>query len=239
MNAEQAAHLLAHALRLSARHPRFRRDFTPPQRKELARLGCTPQQVERLQRILPAIARDAEAGPKLADVRTHLADAARKAHAAAASLRALLDAPECELARDEARLRMLEALLELHPERCERDAAKAATGSFGDHPRTRYDPRLDEARRLLAAIDDVAHAADHARERMRGAPQTRMQAHPDPVALIDAALNMDGPQVRPSESAASPFREIVRLCYGAARVKNADPQAAIRRYLKLNSRLEN
>ena len=230
MNAEQAAHLLAHALTEAAKHPRFRRDFTPAQRKELARLGCTPQQVERLQRILPAIAYYAEAGPKLADVRALLANLAAQAHAAESALRTLLDAPEHEEARWEARDRLLEALAERHPERCQRDPQRVSFSSperYSAHPE-----RMSEARRLVAAIDDVAHAADHARERMRGAPQTRMQAYPYAVALLDAALSLDGATVTPSESAASAFREIVGICCRAARVKTDDPLRAIRTYLK-------
>ena len=225
MNAEEAAFLLANALPPSARHPRFRRGFNEAQRNELARLGCTPQQAERLQRILPAIAYYSEAGPALADVRATLAQLGKDAHKATSTLRSLLDAPEHELARDEARLRLLEALAAMHPDRCEVNPQRVSTFH-------RYDSRLDEARRLLAALADVAAAADHARERMRGAPQTRAVAHRYPAALIDAALSVDGPQVAPSASAGSPFREIAAVCYAAAGATNADPVRAIRDYLR-------
>ncbi len=211
MNAEQARHLLAQAMLPDGQHARFRRDFTEAQRKELVRLGRTPQQFERLQRILPGIAYYCEAAPRMADVREHLADAAAKAHEAASSLRALLDAPECELARGEARECLLLAL--------------AGQRSI------RYHEREGEARRLLAAIDDVASAADHARKRMPKA-QTRQVAPWYPLALIDAALSVDGPTVPPSASEALPFREIVGVCYDAARVENPDPLRAIRNYLK-------
>lgn len=225
MDADAAKHLLAHALPPAARHERFRRGFDQCARFALLHCGCNDAQIERLQGILPAIAYYAEAGPKLADVRAHLADAARKARAAASSLRALLDAPEHEEARSEARDRLLEALAEvLRPERCQIDPRRV---SFFHH----YDEREDEARRLLGALADVVAAVDHARERMPNA-QTRAVAHWYPLALIDAALSVDGPSLPPSESAASKFREIAGYCYSAARVANPDPQAAIRRYLK-------
>ena len=231
MDTEKAGHLLAHALTAAAQHARFRRTFDKRARSALLNCGCNDAQIERLQRILAAIAYYSEAGPRLADVRAMLAGVAAQAHAAAGGLRAIMDAPEHEEARDEARLRMLEALLELHPERCERDAAKAATIGFGDNPRTRYDPRLDEARRLLAAIADVARAADHAREGMRGAPQTRKRTEWYPVALIDAGLSVAGPTVPLSATKDSQFLRIAQVCYAAALGSKSKPLRAIRAYL--------
>ncbi len=223
MDTEKAGHLLAYALPPAARHARFRRTFDKRARSALLNCGCNDAQIERLQRILPAIAYYSEAGPRLADVRAMLAGVAAQAHAAARGLRAIMDAPEHEEARGEARLRLLEGLAKLYPDRCQIDPRRA---SFFH----RYDEREAEARRLLAAIDDVVAAADHARERMPKA-QTRAVAHPYPVALIDAAVNLDGPQVRPSASAASKFRRIADICYTAALGSTTTPLRAIREHL--------
>ena len=217
MHAKAAKHLLAHALPPAARHARFKRTFDLRARSALLNCGCTDVQIERLERILPAIAYYTEAGPKLADVRALLANLAAQAHAADSALRTLLDAPEHEGARGEARLRLLEALAKLYPERFEIERWSV------------FSPE-DEARRLLAAIADVASAAEHARERMPAA-QTRAVAHAYPVALIDAALSLDGPQVKPSASAGSKFRRIASVCYRAGLGGNVTPLRAIREYL--------
>ena len=222
MDAEKAGHLLAHLPR-GAAQARFKRSFDLRARSALLNCGCTDAQIERLERILPGIAYYTEAGPRLVDVRALLANLAAQAHAADSALRMLLDAPEQEGARGEARLRLLEGLAKLYPDRCQIDPRRA---SFFH----RYDEREAEARRLLAAIDDVVAAADHARERMPKA-QTRAVAHPYPVALIDAAVNLDGPQVRPSASAASKFRRIADICYTAALGSTTTPLRAIREHL--------
>lgn len=232
MNSESAEFLLAHALPPAARHDRFRRSFDAHHRRELVRFGVTPAQRERLERILPAIAYYADQGPGLGDVKKLLERLAKDAHAACTALRTLLDAPEHEQAHDEARLRLFEALSELHPGRCEIDPQRV---SFFH----RYDPREDEARRLLGALADVESAASRARERSP-TEQTRARSHAYPVELIDAALSLDGPQVPPSESVGSPFFEIAGICYAVARGSGPAPARAIRTYLQaLNSRSEN
>lgn len=217
MRSEAAQHLLAHPLLPDGPQDRFRRSFNAVQRTTLARLGCTSEQVARLQSILPGIAFHCEGPPRMADARKYLADAATKAHEAASAWRALLDAPEYEFARGEARERLLLAL--------------AGQRSI------RYHEREDEARRLLAAINALASAADHARERMPTA-QTRKVAPWYPLALIDAALSADDPTVQPSASETSKFREIVGVCYAAASVENENPLRAIRTYLKERASLE-
>lgn len=224
MDAEKARHLLAHALPPDARQERFKRSFDKRAHSALQNCGCNDARIERLQRILPAIAYYHEAGPRLADVREQLADVAARTHAAASSLRALLDVPKHEEASDEARGWLLQALAERHPERCERDPQRV---SFHQ----RHDPREDEARRLLAAIDDVATAAQHAGKRMSKAPQTRAVAHGYPVELIDAALSVDGLTVPVSATKGSMFLRIAGVCYRAALGSNATPLRAIRSYL--------
>lgn len=218
---EQAARLLAHALPPSARHPRFARTFTKAQRGDLARLGCTDAQVERLARILPAIARYDAQGPSLAAARAPLRKLAAEAHKAAAALRVVLDAHD--EATQESRTRLLQALAALQPARCEADPERTSL-------RKRHDGREVEARRLLAAVQDVEQAAQHAIECMPTA-QSRAVAHPFPVGLIAAALDVDGPQVPCSASAGSPFRRIASVCYQAAGVAR-EPVRAIREHLK-------
>lgn len=233
MNSESAEFLLAHALSPAARHDRFRRSFDASHRKELVRFGVTPAQMERLERILPAIAYYTAQGPRLADVNVLLGRLAKDAHKASTALRTLLDAPEHEQARDEARDLLLDALAEIHPERCEIDPQRV---SFFH----RYDPRKEEARRLLGALADVESAANRACERSSTAEQTRAKSHAYPVELIDAALSVDGPQVPPSESVGSAFFEIAGICYAVARGTSIEPLRAIRAYLSaLNSRPEN
>ena len=222
MNAEQGRHLLAQAVVPDEQLARLRRGFTKAQRSALARLGCTPAQIERLQRMLPHVAYFCETGPRLADTSAPLDALAADTRAAAASLRALLDAPGHELARGEARGWLLHAL---------------AMQRVSSIPYIPYDKMEDEARRLLAAIDDVATAAKRAHKRLPKA-QTRPVAHWYPLALIDAALSVDGPPVKPSASADSAFRKIAGISYSAARAENADPLRAIRSYLKERESLE-
>ncbi len=219
MTVQQAQHLLAHALPPDARKDCWRRTFTDAQKRELHRLQVTPAQVERLERILPAIAYYTAQGPRLADARAPLVKLATDAHKAAAALRVLLDASD--EAMQESRLRLLEAIEARHPERCQADPARV---SFFH----RYDRREPEALRLLATLQDVEQAASHAVEHMPR-QQTRRVSPPYPVQLIDAALSADGPAVPVSACAGSPFLEVAVLAYDAAGA--GDPLRAVRQYL--------
>lgn len=212
MNAEAAGHLLAHALPPAARHDRFRRNFDRHARGALLDSGCNDAQVERLQRILAAVAYYTTPGPRMAEVRAGLATVEKQAQATASSLRALLDAPEHDEAQHEARGWLLHALAVQH-------ASSILHYAEGE----------EVGRRLLAAIDEVTAAAEFARERMPK-QQTRACAHWYPVALIDAALSVDGPPVTPSASPGSPFHKIACTCYAAAGMPNDDPLRAIRVY---------
>jgi hypothetical protein len=220
---ERAEFQLAHALPPAARSPCWHRSFDAPQHSELARLGVTTDQKSRLERILPAIAYYTAQGPKLADVRKPLAQLAKDARKAGSALRTLLEAHD--EARQEGRLRLLQAIEKLHPERCEVDPGRV---SFFN----RYDHREPEALRMLAALQDLETVANHAVARMPGA-QTRAVAHPYPVGLIDAALvASDGPEFRVSASPGKPFFDVVAACYAAARAANPEPLLAIRAYLR-------
>ena len=221
MNAEEATHLLAHALPSPARAARWRRTFTVEHRSELRQLGVTDAQAERLERILPAIAYCAAQGPRLADVRAPLVQLGKDAHKAANALRTLLEARD--EARQEGRMRMLETIEALHPERCEVDPARV---SFFHS----YDHREPEALRMLAALQDLEAVAKRAVERMPKS-QTRAVAHHYPVALIDAALSVDGPAFTVSASAGSAFRDVATVCFATARQGEAEPLRAIRAYL--------
>lgn len=222
MKSEQAEFLLAHALPPAARTARWRRSFTALLRSDLARLGVTTDQQQRLERILPAIAYYAARGPTLTNVRAPLEQVAKGAHRVAQALRTLLEARD--EAGQESRMRMLEAIEALHPERCELDPARV---SFYE----RYDHREPEALRMLAALQDLEEAAKHAVARMPES-QTHPVAHAYPVRLIDAALVVEGaPIFRVTASDETPFRNVVTACYIAAGAANTDPLRAIRAYL--------
>ncbi len=221
MNAEQAAFVLAHVWAPRRVEERWKRTFTDKHHRELKRLGLTDAQVERLERILPAIVYYTAKGPRLADARKPLVKLATDAHKAAAALRVVLEGRDD--ATQESRGGLLHAIEALHPDRCEVDPARVS--SF--HP---YDHREPEAQRMLAALQDLKAVAEHAVARMPKA-QTRAVAHVWPIKLIDAALTAaDGPAVPVSASIASTFREVATLCYDAA--GHGEPLRAIRAYLR-------
>jgi len=220
---KRAAFLLKNALPPDARKPCWQRSFTPAHRRELKRLGVTLAQVDRLQRILPAIACYGTAGPSLAAARAPLVKLAADAHKAAAALRVVFE-PRDD-AMQESRGRLLQSIEAQHPERCEVDPARV---SFFHS----YDHREPEALRLLAALHDVEQVARLAADGMPKA-QTRLVAHPYPVHLIDAALSVDGPAVPVSASPGCPFIEIATLCYAAAGF--GEPLRAIRACLRNTS----
>lgn len=221
MTPEQAAFLLSHALPPDARKPKWQRAFAGSHRRELTGLDVSTAQVERLERILPAIACYAATGPRLADARAPLVKVGADADKAAKSLRVMLEGAAD--AMQESRLRFLQAIEALHPERTMVDPQRAGR-TFHT-----YDHREPEALRLLAALQDVVRAAQHAVERMP-AEQTRKVAHHYPVALIEAALSLDGPQFNVSASPASRFFDVVTACYGAA--GQGEPLRAVRAYLQ-------
>lgn len=228
LTVEQATYLLAHAFPPEARKDCWGRKFTPAHYSDLACLGVTDAQAERLARILPAIAYYTAQGPGLAVVRKPLAKLEADAHKAAAALRVVLEGRSD--AMQESRERLLQALEALHPERCEVDTARV---SFFH----RYDQREPEALRLLAALQDVEKVAEHAVARMPKS-QTRAVAHPYPVALIDAALRVaDGPEFKPSASVGSRFRSIAGICYEAALDgDSAEPERAIKAFIRMEPR---
>jgi hypothetical protein len=223
MNSEEAELLLARALPPPARTGRWRRSFTAHQRRELARLDVTTEQEGRLQRILPAIAFFTTQGPKLADVRAHLMQVRKDAHAAAQALRTLLEGRDDT--REEGRIRIFQAIEALHPERCEVDPTQVSVWA-------RYNHREPEAWRMLEALQALEAVAKNAVARMPKS-QTRPIAHPYPVSLIKAAMTVpDAPAFRVSASPGTPFRDVVATCYAAAGAANTDPLRAIRAYLR-------
>ena len=221
MDAREAEFLLRHALPDSARADRFKRTFDKKDRSALLNSGCSDAQIVRLARIIPAIAYCAEPAPRLADVCALLADLGKAIEAGAATLRALLDAPDGG-AGEEAHGRLLDSILRLHPDRCESNP-RHARGFF----EKRIDEREIEARRLLSVMVEVQAIAEDARQHVPGG-QTRKRIVPYPVALIDAALSLDGPQFSPSER--DPFVRITGICYRAAGI-HSTPLRTIRLYL--------
>lgn len=220
--------LLAHALPPAARTAQWHRSFAKPQQREFERLGVTPDQVRRLERILPGIAYYVAQGPALAKVRAPLVKLAKDAHKVASALRTLLEAHdelyEIRETKEESRLRLLQAIEARHPERCEVDPKRV---SFFE----KYDHREPEALRMLAVLDDLEKAAKHAVERMPK-EQTHKAAHAYPVRLIVAALEAGGEAAfLISASPGTPFLDVVAACYAAACPTSANPLRAVRAYL--------
>lgn len=219
------ARLLKWALPPSARRPEYRREFDKRARSALLNCGCDDDQIERLQAILPAIAIFSVGAPRLADVRARLAATENALSVAADMVRELVEAPAREDALDEARLRVLEGVFALYPERCEPDPENPR--SFFEERRT--DEREIEVRRMLAAMTDLHAAIKRARQRLPTG-QTRSVAHDYPIGLIDAALNLEKESVPVSAQKKSVFRRIAGICYASAGVPNDDPLRAIRAF---------
>lgn len=216
MDAEAARYLLRHVLPSGAWADRFKRTFRKQDRSALLNAGCCDAQIERLERILPAIAAYTEAAPRLADVRALLANLHETIGAAAAQLCAILDAPDGG-AGEEARGLLLDSCRRLYPARCVPDSQHAA-----------FFEKRPPPRGLLSVLLEVQTVAEDARRNVQKG-QTRTTVSLRPVMLIDAALSVDGPQFTPSER--GPFARITSRCYLAAGL-TGKPLRAIRAYLQ-------
>ncbi len=224
MDSETAEYVLKHALPPGARAERWRRTFNVRDRSDLLNAGCDDAQIERLQRILPAIAYYNDTGAKLGDVRAVLAAAQKALDRATRSVLSILDAPAHDQARDEARAWLLTSTLKLFADRCQPDAQRA---SFFE----RHDERADELRRLLAAVADLQAVAKQSLDRLAKAPQSRPVSPAYPITLIVAALSVDGPSFRASERKGTRFERIAARCYKVADADSDSPTRAIRAWL--------
>ena len=91
---ERADSVLRNALPPSARHRRFARTFSSANLQDLRGMNLTKFQIERLARILPAIAYYIAPGPNVADVRDTLFELSDSLSVSRDKLEKLLQAPE-------------------------------------------------------------------------------------------------------------------------------------------------
>jgi len=218
-----------------ARDDRYKRAFTTAQRRDLKqRLSVNDKQLQGLEVALRVVAHYTEAGAGLVEVRAPLRTLAKKAKETAMALESLLKAPATESARSEARLRLLESVDILHPKRAAVDPMKPGSTFFHD-----YDEREEEAKRIHAIVAELDAIAEHALARMPKA-QTHAAAHTHPIWYIHEVLNFGFSSEVPlprlpfpaSSSKTSNFREIVGICYQAAKAPTSDPERAIKAFIK-------
>lgn len=215
-------------------------NFSTDQRKRLARLGVTPEQVAELIRVLPSVAASGKNPPKLADVRAPL----EKIRDTAAIL--ARDIARVSSHRDDRALSMAAFLLwDAHGQRLHDDYFAAPL-----EPR----PRNLPPDKLAKEIKRLAEIADDALKRIAGKQTRHRIADPQPVSLIDHALlegwnkthsahlsdddlrNGDYPPLPeypfgPGERGhRAKFRKIVEICYQASGHPNADPERATKAY---------
>lgn len=225
------------------REARYERKFKPEHIRQLESFGVTQELQDRLEILLRVVAYSTENAPKIVDVRKPLTRLSKRARETLAAIDSLLTAPTEQSAYFEARGRFLQTLEALNPNSCAVDPMKPSSDFSND-----VDERLEEAKRLRVAVQQLAKVAAEAIERIP-VTQSRTTVSAYPIARIYEALNF-GYMPTPlrleepfpaSESDSSPFRQIVGVCYEAAGAPNADPLRAIREFIKStpNSRQEN
>ncbi len=226
MDRETAEHVLKHA-KLACPSPEYRKpQFDKRDRADLLNAGCSDAQIGRLQRVLPGIAHSKAPQVPLADVRAVLSAAQAALDRATRSVLSILDAPDHDEAPDEARVFLLTSTGKLFPERCKLDPQRV---SFFEPKAQRYDERADELRRLLSAVADLRAVAALSLDRLAHAPQSRPVSPGYPIALIMAALSVDGPSFIVSERRGTSFERVAARCYAAAGA--GSPTRAIRAWL--------
>jgi hypothetical protein len=182
--------------------------FSEQQRRDLARLQVTPEQIQALEDVLPQCRAMLRDDPPLNEVRAEL----KRLHAA-------LVAAETELVR-------FESL-------ATRDfpAAEEAFTRVG-----LCDPTGAALDRARESLSPAIHAIERAQRRLPTEQRRRHRAAWKPVAEIAEALeqgwtsSLPLPHV-PSEGVRLPFRSVVAICYQTLGSNNADPLRAIRGYL--------
>jgi hypothetical protein len=205
----------------SARSERYKRSFNAEQLEEFDRLEVSAEQRKWLGVALRAVAFYTEAAPTLTQVRRPLREISTAAQEVIFKLESLLTAPSHEAAFAEARQRLKQAGWHTHPAGTEADSAfEQALIAVGYLHRT-----------AQLALDLIPRE------------ETRRRAYPYPIGWIDEALRLGWSDVHvegstleypfaPSTSITSRFREIVRICYEAARAPTPDPERAVKAYVK-------
>lgn len=191
--------------------------FKPHQRQELIALGLTDKMLEYIEiEALPTARRFLKRPPPKNDVRNELRDLEKALTQARERIERLLDATH-----DVPHLKAAAGLL---------------TAGQGRHVMGGI--RLNETSKSLAvAIKLVSDGI----EAMPPGPLRHRSADPYPVELIYGALQLgvlsergepDPTFMRPSSSPTSPFRRMVGICYEAIGAAHADPERAIKAYMK-------
>lgn len=211
--------------------------FTSEHKRQLRRHSVTAEQVGELEKILPHIRLSAQPA-LMADVRSRLQDIADAAHTLASAIKRLDHG--IGPADSAAAWRLYEA-----------HSTQLAADHLAD-PHTHYPNNPDpQALRVEAArLEAIANAA---MEPLRGKQARARTGSLLPVSWIDDAL-LDGwskthtnhlsdddlrkgnypplPAYPFAPSQGRAFREIVSICYQAAGHPTADPERAIKNYLR-------
>lgn len=191
--------------------------FSSHQRRELAALGLTDKMMEYIEvEALTTARRFLKRPPPKNDVRNELRDLEKALTKARDGIERLLDATHAV-----PHLKAAQALLSA-------GQGRHAMGGL----------RLNETSKSLAvAIKVVADGI----QGMPPGPLRHRSADPYPVELIHDALQTgviaerhepDPEFMRPSASPTSPFRRMIGICYEAIDAVHADPERAIKAYLK-------
>lgn len=195
----------------------LRISFTRHQRTQLQALGVPDHAIALLEgEVLPAAQQLLRKRPRRNDVLAELKDLSRSLTKASASIERTL------------------AATRVVPHRWE--ALSLLSGGYGRHAMGGL--RLSEASEALAR---ATRAVQQAIDDVPPGPVRQRVADPYPIQLIQGALahgafaaygDPNAHQIRPSLSPTSPFRQIVGLCYEALKLRSADPERALRAYMK-------
>lgn len=202
--------------------------FLPHQREELLRIGVQGQAISCIEiEALPMARRFLTRPPRKKDVLDELHGLQKKLAEAHTAVERLLDANAAV-----PHLREAQAFL----------AASQGRHALGGL-------RLHRTSRSLAEAIDIVTAGIAT---IPPGPLRHRSADPYPIKLIHSALQhaamfeSGDPALvglEPSSSPASPFRRLVGICYDAIGVKHADPERALKAYMKawraLEKHLEN
>ena len=191
--------------------------FTPQQHAELLRLGVVDQAIVQLETdALPRAREILKRGPPKGAVLDELAAVDKALVVARSAVERLLNAKDSVPHLREARARI----------------------HGGGYRHMFGGLRLDETSKALSvAIGVVADAI----ATLPAGPVRHQSASPLPIKLIFSAVQFGSvlsglepvlPQLKPSMSPTSGFRQMVGICYEAIGTASTDPERAIRAYLK-------
>lgn len=191
--------------------------FNPHHRDELLKLGLVPEAITQIElEGLPLAKNFLEREPPRADVRDELESVRDALDAARGAIERLLGATDAVPHLNAARLRI----------------------PGGGRRHVMGGLRLSETSASLAtAAGVVAEALSN----LPSEPVRHQSADPMPINLIHRAMQFGtlmatgeplDPRLKPSSSPTSPFRRMVGICYEAIGEPTADPERAIKGFVK-------